>query len=444
MLPLSLISGEFVAFVANDVPNLARRLGLEPWLAKIETDPQLLRSPIMVAATDILIIGAGPAGATTALFLAQRGIPHTIIDRAQFPRDKADGNVFGFKVLETLGQLDPNWIKELVLDSGHATLCNSAKIFTPKGGHFRVPFKSKSEALNRNAAFTMKRTHFDAFLVSKLDPNLCNQRFGLSVTAIAPASDGLTVTCQNAAGESETFQPKLIVGADGANSVVARFLGVAPQDQPDYVDSVQAYFKGVKGLEDQQHFEGYFAEKVLPGFFYFSPLADGDASVGILTRQKPSAGMDLKAVFTDIIQSDPELKQRFASATESVAVRQWGIPCGSWGKQKVSGDRAILVGDAACLCNPFTMFGSGNAMASGKLAAEAIAQAVTANRFDAASLSPYDDAIQQLTQREFQVGHLMKRVGAQRWIFNQLGGQGWVKNAVKGIFQERAESMLRL
>ena len=90
------------------------------------------------------------------------------------------------------------------------------------------------------------------------------------------------------------------------------------------------------------------------------------------------------------------------------------------------------------------MFGSGNAMASGKLAAEAIAQAVTNHRFDAASLSAYDDAIQQLTQREFQVGHLMKRVGAQRWIFNQLGGQGWVKNAVKGIFQERAESMLRL
>jgi len=399
----------------------------------------------MVAATDVLIIGAGPAGATTALFLAQQGIPHTLIDRAQFPRDKADGNVFGLKVLETLAQLDPNWIKELVLDSGHATLCNSAKILTPKGGSFRVPFSSKSEALNRNAAFTMKRIHFDAFLVSKLDPDLSHQRFGLTVTDISAAADGLTVTCQNEAdGSTETFQPKLIVGADGANSVVARFLGVAPQDQPDYVDSVQAYFKSVKGLEDHKHFEGYFADKVLPGFFYFSPLADGDASVGILTRQKPSEGLDLKAVFTDLIESDPALKPRFASATESVAVRQWGIPCGGWGKQKVSGDRALLVGDAACLCNPFTMFGSGNAMASGRLAAEAIHQAIATSRFDASQLSTYDDAIQQLTQREFQVSHLMKRVGAQRWIFNQLGGQGWVKTAVKSIFQERAEPMLRL
>ncbi|NJN30897.1 MAG: NAD(P)/FAD-dependent oxidoreductase [Synechococcales cyanobacterium RM1_1_8] len=401
--------------------------------------------PPDIAPTDILIIGAGPAGATTALFLAQRGIPHTLLDRAHFPRDKADGNVFGLKVLETLAQLNPNWIKELVLDSGQATLCNAAKIFTPQGGSFRVPFKSKSEALNRNAAFTMKRSHFDQFLVSKLDPTLTHQRFGLTVTAIASTPDGLSVTCQKEGeGETETFQPKLIIGADGANSVVARFLGLSPQNQPDYVDSVQAYFKGVKGLEDQSHFEGYFARNVLPGFFYCSPLADGDASVGILTRQKPSADLDLKAVFTEMIQSDPNLKPRFASATESVAMRQWGIPCGGWGKAKVSGDRALLVGDAACLCNPLTMFGSGNAMASGKLAAEAIAQAVTTNRFDASHLAAYDDAIQQLTQREFQVAHLMKRVGSQRWIFNQLGGQGWVKNAVKGIFQEQAEPMLRL
>jgi flavin-dependent dehydrogenase len=52
----------------------------------------------MNSTSDIVIIGAGPAGATASLFLAKEKIPHTIIDKAIFPRDKICGDALSGKV----------------------------------------------------------------------------------------------------------------------------------------------------------------------------------------------------------------------------------------------------------------------------------------------------------------------------------------------------------
>ncbi|MCC6282457.1 MAG: FAD-dependent monooxygenase, partial [Saprospiraceae bacterium] len=56
--------------------------------------------------TELLIVGAGPAGATTSLFLAKMGIPHTIVDAAAFPRDKICGDGLDLKVFRVLQHLD--------------------------------------------------------------------------------------------------------------------------------------------------------------------------------------------------------------------------------------------------------------------------------------------------------------------------------------------------
>lgn len=81
--------------------------------------------------TDILIIGTGPAGATASLFLAKMGIAHTILDAAQFPRDKVCGDGLDLKVIRVLRHLEPDTFEQEFIDreiyrrlNGEIRLCN--------------------------------------------------------------------------------------------------------------------------------------------------------------------------------------------------------------------------------------------------------------------------------------------------------------------------------
>ena len=100
-----------------------------------------MAQPVTLAAdaADVLIVGAGPAGATASLFLGDKGIPHTVVDRLQFPRDKVDGNVFGSKVLAVTAALSDQTLTQAILQSPHLHHCwHGAHIFGDRGAGTRV------------------------------------------------------------------------------------------------------------------------------------------------------------------------------------------------------------------------------------------------------------------------------------------------------------------
>ena len=68
---------------------------------------------------DIVILGAGPAGISTALFLAKAGIPSTILEKAVFPRDKICGDALSGKVVEVMKKLNPEWVDDLATQPQH-------------------------------------------------------------------------------------------------------------------------------------------------------------------------------------------------------------------------------------------------------------------------------------------------------------------------------------
>ena len=83
--------------------------------------------------TDVLIIGAGPGGATTSLFLAKLGIPHCIVDAAVFPRDKICGDGLDLKVVRVLHHLDPTITTSEMFDHQEIIPSWGARIITPNG-----------------------------------------------------------------------------------------------------------------------------------------------------------------------------------------------------------------------------------------------------------------------------------------------------------------------
>lgn len=396
-----------------------------------------------LATEDILIVGAGPAGATASLFLAQAGIPHTLVDKAVFPRDKVDGNVFGAKVIDVLNRLSSDYFPALMAQRDRVQGSTGCRVFTPNGKHFDLKFQAKAAKQEGISArvpfFTVNRCHFDQFLLDQLDKRYVDIRLGSAIAAIYRQSDRWRVTLAHADAVTE-LTPQLIIAADGAASFTAQQLESSRKGSrrlsgkhsgPSCYDSVQGYFRNVEGCvtvasttgssASGAGIEGHFLPEVNPAFFFITPLAGNLFSVGaVRARREADATENLTQIVTNAIAHHPNLAPRFARSERVQELRPWPIAIGSTWNRSVSGPGYLLTGDAAGLCNPLTCFGTGNAMISGQLAAEAVQRAIASPDLFTADLGTYDRALYRQLQSEFQIGSLLNTLIGQDWLFNQL------------------------
>lgn len=415
------------------------------------------------AASDILIVGAGPAGAITSLFLSQAKISHTIIDKATFPRDKADGNVYGAKVIEVLDQLSLDYFPELMSQVDRFLGCDTAQIFTPNGNHFNLRFPYSSDR-QEAPCFTMNRRDFDHFLVQKLDGNYADQRFGTSLKSVekigssnepsgskhSDQSLGQWKLSLETNGEMTTITPKLVVVADGAKSSFLKEINAQIPDER-YYDTVQGYFQGVTGFENTPsgqsfHFEGHFLPESTPGFFFVVPLANNIFNVGV---GKPRCdvqkqNVDLAQLLQDIMHGHPQFAERFANAEPISDLRPWPVPAASTDRPSISGNGYVVIGDAAGLSIPLNYFGTGNAMLSGMVAAQQIQQFVQQQQFDEQTLAAYDRAIYSKLQKELQGASLARSFVKQNWLFNLISSSTLVKSVFRQGFKKMSPILKKL
>ena len=129
--------------------------------------------------------------------------------------------------------------------------------------------------------------------------------------------------------------------------------------------------------------------------------------------------VNLKNELQDIVDNDPIIKERFKNATLMGSVEGYGLPLG--GKQRViSGERYLLTGDAAFLIDPFTGEGIGNALYTGRIAANQAAKALEQKDFSAAALSAYDAEVYRVMGPELRISHRLQKLVKYAWLFNLL------------------------
>ena len=119
--------------------------------------------------TRICIVGAGPAGATTAIFLGKYKIPHIIIDAASFPRDKICGDGLDLKAIGILNQIDKNIIQDNIKKDGLINACWGFRIIHPSGKKTEFVFESNNSGLVQPPYAISKRTNIDTLLVQQFD-----------------------------------------------------------------------------------------------------------------------------------------------------------------------------------------------------------------------------------------------------------------------------------
>ncbi|GAA4470023.1 geranylgeranyl reductase family protein [Nemorincola caseinilytica] len=391
--------------------------------------------------TQVIIVGAGPAGAGASFFLSKYGIPHVVIDKETFPRDKVCGDACSGKTALVINRADPEWLNE-ILDAPQAfTPSWGIKFVAPNGRALDIPFSPKRTPETKAPGFTVPRMVFDDFLFRKMPSPYCTIYQGASITDIERGDNKVTVNMTHN-GVAHIVTAPVIIGADGDKSIVHRKF-VSDSSQPKaYAVGLRAYYEGVTDMHPDNYIELHFLPEVLPGYLWIFPLPNGMANVGVgllseIVREKK---INLREQMLHAIKTNPQIAPRFANARLQDKIQGWGLPLATE-RRPLSGDNYILCGDAASLVDPFSGEGIGNALYSGMLAAMALKEVLPQRDLSAARLrTDYDDVLYKRLGDEFRISATLQRLSKYPWLFNFVVNKAYkspsLRNTISCMFTD--------
>jgi flavin-dependent dehydrogenase len=207
--------------------------------------------------------------------------------------------------------------------------------------------------------------------------------------------------------------------------------------------AIRGYWRGVTNLSE--YIELFFIDGVLPGYLWIFPMGDGTANVGlgILLHDMKKRGVHPNKILLKALAEHPSLKERFANAKLEGQIGAWIIPNGSY-KRVNSGEGWVLIGDAAALVDPFSGEGFGNAVSSGKFAAQVIGEAITkrpgSDPLTSAELAPYSSRVEEELRPEMQTHYKLQQASRHRWLLNQFLTKAATKPEVRKVVQDMLAS----
>ena len=362
--------------------------------------------------TDAVVVGAGPAGAATAILLAEQGLSVVLIDRARFPRDKVCGEYLspeGGRILDRLGALG-------AIEARGVRPLRGMRILAPDGTLLVGDYPTGGPWYGyRPYALAVRRRVLDAALVERAREvgvrvrervrvvDLLREGRRVAGVVAEPAEPGARATA------AERMPARLVVAADGRASVVAQRLGLRRPHPWLRRLALVADVEGATG--DPERGEIVLAP---PAYAILNPVGDGVGNLSLVVpvEEGRRRKADLAGYFDAVTRALPGLRERLSGARRVGPVRALGPLAYRVAPPREDG--VVLVGDAAGFLDPFTGEGIYAALRSAQIAAEVGSRAVRAGDVSAATLRSAHVQREREFAAKTRVTLLLQRIIARR------------------------------
>jgi geranylgeranyl reductase family protein len=347
--------------------------GLSPSTGGGTPAPHSSASGAGVVESDVIVVGAGPAGSATATHLARRGLQVSLLEKSTFPREKVCGD-----------GLTPRATRQLIrlgIDTSEAAGWLHNKGLRIYGGADQ-PFQLEWPDLADFPPYGLvrPRADFDDLLVRNAEASgvTLYERANVTEPVLDVRTDRIVgVTTK----DGRRFSAPMVVAADGNSTRLSLALGLNRRDDRPMGVAVRTYYTSPRHDDDYMEswlelWEGKPGESpLLPGYGWIFGMGDGTCNVGlgILNTSSAFGRTDYKDLLKRWLDNTPE-EWGFRDQNRTAPVRGAALPMG-FNRQPHYTRGLLLVGDAGGMVNPFNGEGIAYAMESGEIAADAMAEA---------------------------------------------------------------------
>ena len=379
---------------------------------------------------DVVVVGAGPAGAATAILLAEHGLDVVVLDRGSLPRPKICGEYLSpeaGRVLDRLGVLK-------AVDAAGAAAIHGMRITAPDGttitGHYRDvgPWRPY-----RHHAMGVARETLDGALIERvraLPLDLREHARVIDLIIERGVVTGVRFTDRDA--RVHDLHARLVVGADGRASVVAERLGCR---RPHALRRM-ALVTYVSGVEQCRDLGEIFVDP--PDYAILNPIAPDHVNLGLVVPLTHASRWSdrLDDFMAARVRQLPHLARRLAGATRVAPIRALGPLAHRVDPPKKDG--VLLVGDAGGFYDPFTGEGVFTALRSAELAVTTIVHALRSGDVSARALAGYERARRELFSGKERVTQILQFLIRHRRLANvacrALAKRPAALDALLGVF----------
>jgi len=380
--------------------------------------------------TDVVIVGAGPAGSAAAIDLVRKGIKVILLDKAVFPRDKCCGDGLttdALRILDELG-LSPESI-------ANWNAVTDAVIYSPKGRKATLPLPSGKGQF----AAIAPRVELDYQLVNLAVDEGAELLSPLGFSDLEQFEDHLKILTTN----GTTILARYLIAADGMWSSVRKATNSGIEKYRGDWHAFRQYFSNTG--PNAQHLTVWFEPDLLPGYVWLFPLPGQRANVGFgILRDHNHRVKDMGRLWKDIL-ARPHVREVLGKqATPEGTHKAWPIPT-RMPEFKLSDKRVLFTGDAIGVADPMTGEGIAQALRSGRLAASALIKSGPLGYIEAAKC--YELSLGETLSRDHrfagQLQSLLTSISTTEIAIRAADINNWTrKNFARWLFEDYPRALL--